>query len=92
MNEVRGNQTDMIRKVLQDTFAPTHLDIIDESYKHAGHAGAKDGGGHFIVHIQADAFTGLSRVQKHRLVNEATQHLFGSTIHALSIQARGPHE
>jgi len=86
------NQADKIRQVLQATFKPTHLDIIDESYKHAGHAGAKDGGGHFIVSITAEAFTGLSRVQKHRLVNEATRHLFGEVIHALSIQAKGPNE
>jgi len=79
-----------IRTALEQAFSPVELDIIDESHKHAGHAGARDGGGHYIVNIVAEAFAGKSRIQKHRMVNEATKHLFPSVIHALSINAKSP--
>jgi len=82
------SQVALLKAVLEEAFQPEHLEIIDESYKHAGHEGAKDGGGHFIVHITAQAFEGLSRIKRHRLVNDSTRHLFGETIHALSIQAK----
>jgi len=79
-----------IREALEKAFAPTQLEIIDESHKHAGHAGARDGGGHYIVKIEAEAFRGKSRIQKHRMVNAATKHLFPTVIHALSINAKAP--
>lgn len=82
----------IIQKILEKAFKPEQLEITDESYKHAGHVGAKDGGGHFIVRIVTSAFEGKSRVIRHRMVNDATQHLFGETIHALSIQAKTPQE
>jgi len=80
--------SEQIEVALTQTFSPSHLEIIDESYKHAGHVGARDGGGHYIVHIVADAFEGKNRIQKHRMVNEATKHLFPEVIHALSIDAK----
>ncbi len=79
----------LIEKALQ-VFSPTHLEVIDESHLHAGHAGAKDGGGHYIVNIIADAFVSKTRLQKHRMVNDATKHLFPTVIHALSINAKAP--
>jgi BolA protein len=79
-----------IKVALEQAFAPVSLEVIDESYKHAGHAGAKDGGGHYVVTIVADAFAGKNRIQKHRMVNDATKHLFPAVIHALSIQASAP--
>ena len=79
-----------IQAALEQAFAPVALEVIDESHKHAGHAGAKDGGGHYIVHIVADAFAGKSRLQKHRMVHDATKHLFPAVIHALSINAKSP--
>ncbi len=82
----------LIEQVLNDTFAPSHLEIIDESHLHAGHEGAKSGGGHYIVHIVSPDFSGKSRIQKHRLVNDATKHLFPSVIHALSIDAKAPED
>ncbi|MDX8388841.1 MAG: BolA family protein [Ghiorsea sp.] len=82
----------LIQTVLEHAFQPSQLKIIDESYKHAGHAGAKDGGGHFIVQITSSSFEGKSRIQRHRMVNDVTAHLFGETIHALSIQAKTPKE
>lgn len=78
----------LLQAELEAAFHPEHLEIIDESYKHAGHEGAKAGGGHFVVHIVSNVFEGKSRVARHRMVNDATRHLFGETIHALSIQAK----
>ena len=60
-----------IREQLTAAFEPEALEIEDESHLHAGHAGARDGRGHYRVMIVAAAFTGLNRVQRHRLVYEA---------------------
>jgi BolA protein len=84
------SQVALIQTALEDAFQPIELEIVDESHKHAGHAGARDGGGHFIVHITASCFEGKSQLQRHRMVNAATAHLFGETIHALSIKAKAP--
>jgi len=81
----------LIEKSLQ-VFSPIHLEIIDESHLHAGHVGAKDGGGHYVVHIVAHAFTDKNRIQCHRMVNDACKHLFPETIHALSINAQAPEQ
>lgn len=82
-----------IQSALQATFEPTHLHIEDESWKHAGHAGAKEqGGGHFIVEIVSRHFTGKSRIERHRMVNAAVKELFGPLIHALTIRASSPEE
>jgi len=87
------SKLERIQTALEAAFQPEKLQITDESYKHAGHAGAKEqGGGHFIVEIVSQSFVGTSRVQRHRLVNDATRHLFGETIHALSIIAKTPEE
>lgn len=82
-----------IRKRLEHEFHPQSLNIIDESWRHAGHAGAREhGGGHFIVEIVSDRFVGKSRIERHRMVNRATADLFGPTIHALNIRALSPDE
>ena len=82
----------MIREYLTSTLHPVHLEIVDESHKHIGHAGARQGGGHFRVNIVSDSFNGKSLVERHRMVyaslNEAMQH----DIHALSIKAATPEE
>ncbi len=83
---------DMIRTRLNSAFNPDSLEIIDESHKHAGHPGAAAGGGHFVVEIVADAFTGKSPIQRHRLVYDAVDDMMPAEIHALSIQARSPDE
>ena len=67
---------------------PTHLEIIDESHQHIGHAGAKDGASHFRVHIWSDQFDGLSTVARHRLVYERVTDLMPYPIHALAIVAQ----
>ncbi len=75
-----------IKQRLQASLSPTHLEVIDQSEQHRGHAGAASGAGHFAVRIQAVAFEGLSRVQCHRLVYDALGEAIGPEIHALQIQ------
>lgn len=85
--------TERIRVILQRKLQPASIEIADDSARHAGHAGAREsGGGHFTVHIVADCFAGLSRLQRHRLVNNALKGEFGPLIHALSIQTDTPEE
>ncbi len=79
-----------IRARLAAAFAPHELTIVDESHLHAGHAGAAGGGGHFRIHIVADAFAGLPPVARHRRVYEALGDLMSGEVHALSIDARAP--
>ena len=81
-----------IRERLTKALQPVALEIIDESARHAGHAGAAGGGGHYIVQIVSAAFRGLSPLQRHRLVYDAVGDLMTTEIHALSIQARTPDE
>lgn len=86
-------RVERIRKTLTQALQPTVLDIEDESWKHAGHAGAREsGGGHFRVLIVADCFRGRSRIERQRMVMEALASEFGPTIHALSIRAMTPEE
>ena len=84
---------DIIRQKLMAEFHPTVLEIVDESHKHAGHAGARPGGNtHFHIHIISDAFTPLSRVERHRLVHDILNRELESTIHALSLKLQSPKE
>ncbi|MDX1508903.1 MAG: BolA family protein [Woeseiaceae bacterium] len=81
-----------IEERLSAKFAPTHLLVKDQSHLHAGHAGAKEGKGHFDVHIVAEAFAGHSRLSRHRLVFDALGDMMESDIHALKIRAQTPDE
>lgn len=84
---------DHIRTLLQTSLSPQTLEIRDDSGKHAGHAGARpEGETHFRVDIVAEKFTGLSRVARHRLVNDALSPLFQQGLHALEINAKSPQE
>ena len=85
------NRTDALRTALQKELAPVSLEIVDDSARHAGHAGAREGG-HFRVVVVADAFKGLSQLQRHRMVYAAVDSLMGRGIHALNIVARTPDE
>ncbi len=76
-----------IEALLAKAFSPDHLLVKDQSHLHAGHAGARDGRGHFEVIIVADAFDGCSRIESHRLIYEALGQLMTTDIHALSIKA-----
>jgi BolA protein len=76
-----------LRTALQAALSPTLLEIRDDSAKHIGHAGAREGG-HFHVTIVTPAFAGRSAVERHRMVYAAAAELMGRDIHALSIDAR----
>ncbi|MEO6075724.1 MAG: BolA family protein [Dokdonella sp.] len=81
-----------IREALAAALAPTALDVRDDSHKHVGHAGARDGRGHFHVHIVSSAFDGLAAVARHRAVYAALGDMMTTDIHALAIDARAPQE
>jgi BolA protein len=87
-----AERIEMIRERLTNALQPAELEIIDESAKHAGHAGAASGGGHFIVNITAAAFNDKTLIQRHRLVYDAVDDMMQREIHALSIQAKTPEE
>ena len=80
---------DEIRRRIEANLAPESLEIEDESHLHVGHAGAKDGRGHFRIRIASSKFSGLRPLQQHRLVYEAVGDLMDSDIHALSIEVVG---
>jgi BolA protein len=84
--------TELIRRALTEAFTPELLEIIDNSAAHAGHAGARSGGGHYHVTIVADAFDGKTLVQRHQLVYKALGDLMKQDIHALGINALSPSE
>ena len=81
-----------IRTELEKSFQPTELLIKDQSQLHAGHEGAKDGKGHFDVTIVSEAFDGVNRLQRHRMVYDALSQLLETDIHALRIKAFTPSE
>ena len=83
------SRVERLRAALERALHPTLLDIRDDSAKHAGHAGAREGG-HFHVTIATSAFNGVSAVERHRMVYAAAAELMGRDIHALSIDARTP--
>jgi BolA family transcriptional regulator, general stress-responsive regulator len=82
----------MIRERLEAALLPADLDVEDVSHEHAGHAGARDGRGHFNVLIVSDAFAGKLPLKRHRLVYEALGDAMETDIHALSIRAYTPDE
>lgn len=87
------NVAAQIHTLLENAFAPTHLQVIDDSARHAGHAGAREGGeSHFTVKIVSEAFVGLGRVARHRAVYDQLQPLFHAGLHALAIEAKTPAE
>ena len=82
---------DLLRQRLA-VLAPLSLEIEDDSHRHAGHAGARDGGGHYNLTIVAAAFAGQSTVKRHRIIYDAAGDLMRGPIHALSIRAFAPDE
>jgi BolA protein len=77
-----------IETLLREKLAATSVVVVDESEQHRGHAGARDGAGHFRVTVTSARFAGLSLVQAQRLVYEAVGDLMGPEIHALAITTR----
>lgn len=84
--------TERRMRELLATLAPESLDIADESAAHAGHEGARGGGGHFAITIVSPRFKGKNPVARHRLVYDALAGLMRKEIHALSIRAFTPDE
>lgn len=79
-----------MRALLAAAFDPVALEVIDDSHKHVGHAGARDGRGHFTVVIVSEAFAGKSSLARHRAVYSALGTMMEDDIHALSIRAETP--
>jgi len=87
-----SERIEQIETKLEAALTPESVDIIDDSHKHAGHAGASGGAGHFDLTIVADKFSGVNTVGRHRLVYEALSEMMPDEIHALSIKAFSPDE
>ena len=84
---------EVITRKLNEAFAPEILSVEDESERHRGHGGWREGGEtHFRVRIVSAAFAGKSRVERHRMVNAALAEELGAGVHALAIEARAPGE
>ncbi len=79
-------RSEKIQQILTAALNPTYLKVFDESHLHAGHAGALTGKGYFTVQIASPQFADKTRVERHRLVNQALTDLFETDIHALSIK------
>jgi BolA protein len=77
---------------LRDALAPESLEVADESAEHAGHEGAKSGGGHYAVIIVSARFRGQSTLARHRLVYQALGDLMQREVHAMRITALAPDE
>lgn len=77
---------DLIRERLQSALQPTHLEVIDESHLHIGHAGARDGRGHFRVRITSPLLAELRPLERHRKIYAALGELMETDIHALSVE------
>lgn len=81
-----------IRALLVDALQPSFIEVTDDSHRHAGHAGARGGQGHFSVDIVSAAFAGKLPLARHRLVYAALGDMMQTDIHALAIRARTPGE
>lgn len=84
------NRVERIREALQQALDPELLEVRDDSHRHAGHEGARDGRGHFKVHVVSAAFEGKLPLARHRAVYAALGTMMETDIHALSIRAETP--
>ena len=82
----------LLQQRLQDVLQPSHLEVIDESAQHSGHAGSNGSGSgtHFRVRVTSPLFTGKTPVARHRLVYDALQDFMDQGLHALAIEAQAP--
>jgi BolA protein len=86
------DRRERIEARLREAFAPLALEIVDDSLRHRGHAGAASGGGHFRVVLVSERFRGVPRVERHRLVYSTLAEELRAEIHALELDARTPEE
>jgi len=87
---VTQDRVDRIRAYLKAEFVPDELEVRDDSHLHEGHAGAKEGKGHFHVHIVSERFLNTRPVDRHRMVFHALGNMMQTDIHALSVAASAP--
>lgn len=87
-----SSRLERIRNCLEQALQPQQLEVEDESHRHAGHEGARDGRGHFRVRIVAAEFAGMALIKRHQRVYAAVGDLMRTDIHALAIDARAPGE
>ena len=85
-----SQRVELIQKRLETELSPDSLKIVDESHLHVGHAGARDGKGHFKVVISSHQFKGISLIERHKLVYGALASMMETDIHALSIETHVP--
>jgi BolA protein len=90
LGEQGNERRQRIESALRDRLGAVHVEVIDESHLHAGHAGAKSGGGHFRATIVSARFEGLSAVAAQRLVYQALADEMGGEIHALAMKTLTP--
>jgi BolA family transcriptional regulator, general stress-responsive regulator len=82
-----------IREKLTEAFEPEVLQIVNESHRHAGHAGSPGTGeSHFAVKVVSAAFAGKSRLERHRMVNDVLAEEMSGNVHALALSALSPEE
>jgi len=89
---VSSGRTGVIEQLLRSAFAPSELLVKDQSHLHEGHAGAREGKGHFDVKIVSERFAGRSKIERHRMVYDALGPYMQSDIHALRIRAISPRD
>jgi stress-induced morphogen len=85
-----NDRVELITALLNEAFAPSKLQVKDQSHLHAGHAGAQDGRGHYEVTIVAEAFANQRRLAQHRMIYDALGSLMETDIHALRMNASAP--
>ena len=88
----REQRVAAIRNALETALAPQWLLVEDDSHRHAGHVGARDGRGHFNVDVVSASFAGMKPLARHRAVYAAVGELIATDIHALAVRARTPEE
>jgi BolA protein len=89
---IRSQQTkEKIESIMRETLFATHIEIEDESWKHAGHASAGTGG-HFQMIVVSEKFEGVNLINRNRLVFDLLKEMMENEIHALSIRAKTPNE
>jgi BolA protein len=87
------NRLERIKSILTEKLHPAHLEVRDDSVKHAGHAGARAGGEtHYEVIIEAECFRGVSKIQRHQMIYKLLTEEFNTGLHALTIKAQAIEE
>ncbi len=87
------NRHERITAILTQGLAPSHLELRDDSHKHAGHAGAQPGGQtHYMLSVESGAFSGVGKIQRHQMIYKLLADELNSGLHALSIKAFAPGE